>query len=78
MTRVERCACGGEVRADPMDPTPGVERHNRTQQHRAWRGVQTKQCPGYGSPCAVTIPVDRDLCYFCKGTRRLVERVAAA
>jgi hypothetical protein len=30
------CACGGEITADLHDPTPQVQRHNRTLQHRAW------------------------------------------
>ena len=30
------CACGGTVRADPLDPAPGVRVHQHTAKHRAW------------------------------------------
>lgn len=36
-TRIERCACGGMVRADHREPANGVASHNRTKVHRAWR-----------------------------------------
>ena len=72
------CACGGVIQADPADPTEAVAKHNRTWAHRRWRGeaVDTQRCPGYGSPCAVTIPADRELCHWCRRTRELVERYA--
>jgi len=77
MKRVN-CACGGVIQADPADPTDAVAAHNRTWIHRRWRGEAptTKPCDGYQSPCAVTIPADRDLCHYCRRTRELVERVA--
>lgn len=76
--RREPCACGGVIEADPADPGPAVLLHTTTLRHRRWRNdMETRTCPGYMSPCAVTIPADRDLCHFCKGTRRLVERRAA-
>lgn len=31
------CACKGVVEADPIDPTPGVQEHQKTPQHQAWR-----------------------------------------
>lgn len=31
------CICQGYVTADPLDPTPGVREHQRTQRHGAWR-----------------------------------------
>jgi hypothetical protein len=31
-----QCACGGTVDADTLDPTPGVQAHNATEQHRSW------------------------------------------
>jgi hypothetical protein len=31
------CACGGEVRANPDDPTPGVREHNAGPEHHEWR-----------------------------------------
>lgn len=34
--RVERCACGGWIKANADDPGPAVLRHNRTDEHRAW------------------------------------------
>lgn len=37
--RTERrpCVCRGVVTADPEDPQPGVEEHNATILHEAWR-----------------------------------------
>lgn len=76
----EPCACGGIIRAHRDHIPEAVAIHTTTAQHRAWRlGQTTKTCPGYGSPCVVTIPKDRDLCHFCRGTRRLLaERATAA
>ena len=30
------CACGGQVTADPLDPTPGVRDHVDASPHRDW------------------------------------------
>ncbi len=38
-TRVETCACGGVIVADPDDPVAvaeAVREHQATAQHRAW------------------------------------------
>ena len=77
MTRTERCLCGGSITADDADPGPEVLRHMRTRQHRAWRErVHFKPCPGVASPCAVTIPSDRDLCQFCRRTAAFLAQQA--
>jgi hypothetical protein len=31
------CACGGTVTADPEAPAKGVQAHNYTGRHKAWR-----------------------------------------
>lgn len=31
------CVCGGMVRANPESPATGVQAHNYTARHRAWR-----------------------------------------
>ena len=36
-TSILPCACGGRVRADRRFPTVGVQHHNRTKRHQAWR-----------------------------------------
>lgn len=36
-TRIERCACGGYVRADRHEPAAGVVAHQRSRTHREWR-----------------------------------------
>lgn len=75
MIRTERCVCGGAITADDKDPGPEVLRHMRTKRHEAWRAREHfKPCPGVGSPCAVTIPVDRDLCQFCRRTAAFLEQ----
>ena len=36
---VEQCACGGSIVAPSLDRcAPAVSRHNRSEQHRTWRG----------------------------------------
>lgn len=37
VTRTERCVCGGLVIANPETPAYGVQAHNYTGRHRAWR-----------------------------------------
>lgn len=34
------CACGGMVHADPDLPAKGVQAHNYTGRHKAWRSVR--------------------------------------
>lgn len=69
MIRTERCTCGGTITADDADPGPEVLRHMRTKRHEAWRRrAFFKPCPGVESPCAVSIPVERELCQFCRRT----------
>jgi len=36
-TRIERCMCGGSVRAYRHEPAAGVRNHQRTTLHKAWR-----------------------------------------
>jgi len=79
-TRTELCACGLLIIV--KDPTEeriaaAVLRHNRSWAHQAWRGERYHRCAGVGSPCVVTIPLDRDLCHYCTRTAALVARVAA-
>lgn len=31
------CVCGGDVTADPIVPAKGVQAHNYSSRHRAWR-----------------------------------------
>lgn len=80
MSRTEPCVCGGTITApDLASSAPAVLRHSRTKQHEAWRrSFLVKQCPGYESPCAVTIPAHQDLCRFCTRTRDLFVRSAVA
>lgn len=73
--RTEPCLCGGSITADDADPGPEVLRHMRTRRHADWRRrAYFKPCPGVGSPCAVTIPADRDLCQFCRRTVAFLDR----
>lgn len=75
MIRTEPCVCGGSITADDADPGPAVLRHMRSKRHEAWRAREHfKPCPGVGSPCAVTIPVDRPLCQFCRRTAAFLEQ----
>lgn len=76
----QRCACGDVITV--ADPTAAriesaVRRHNRSPRHELWRGVRYHQCAGVGSPCIVSIPLDRDLCHYCTRTAALVARMAA-
>ena len=80
MTRTEPCACGDSITV--TDPTPqriqsAMRRHQRSPMHQAWSGRRFHQCAGVGSPCIVTIPTDRDLCFYCSRTLALVSRVTA-
>jgi len=34
--KTERCACGGVITADVIDPGPEVLRHNRSLRHLVW------------------------------------------
>lgn len=36
------CACRGIVEADPENAADGVERHNATSTHRAWREARER------------------------------------
>lgn len=79
MNTVQPCACGAFITADESNPGPGVAAHQRTPRHLAWRGVRYHQCAGVeGATCVVSIPIDRRLCHFCKGTLRLLAAKAAA
>lgn len=77
-TRSERCrACGGEVTAAVLDPTPGVQAHVASDRHQAWRaGIPMhpleRPCPAC---LMVTIPSDRERCHGCARDRL---RVVAA
>ena len=37
------CVCGGMVWADPANPRPGVDAHNRTLSHMAWAELQDER-----------------------------------
>ena len=50
------CACGGTVRANPDDPTPGVREHQRTVEHRRYR--MTYHPEPLADPTADCIRVD--------------------
>ena len=39
------CACGGEVYANPDDPTPGVQAHNQSEQHTRWSLMRVDGLP---------------------------------
>lgn len=79
MSSVEPCICGGFISVLDDDIPGAVLSHNRTARHLRWRGVRYHQCAGVeGSTCAVSIPLDRRLCHFCKGTLRLLAQRAAA
>jgi hypothetical protein len=54
-----------------------VARHRITRRHRDWMGERFHECAGVGSPCAVSIPVDRDLCHWCSRTLTLIARTSA-
>lgn len=80
-TRTEPCACGDLIIViDPTDPriASAMRRHVRSGAHQAWSGVRYHQRPGVGSPCAVTIPADRDLCSYCSRTLALIARATGA
>ncbi len=79
-TRSEPCACGDVITIwDPTDSRiqAAMRRHVRNPMHQAWRGLRYHQCAGVGSPCAVTIPMDRTLCFYCSRTVALIERATA-
>jgi hypothetical protein len=50
------CACGGTVDADTLDPTPGVQAHNATEQHRSWSLIRE---PGLPKLTVGPLTVDR-------------------
>jgi hypothetical protein len=44
--RVEACACGGVIRADPLDLVGlwrAVARHNLSEEHQRWRERQERE-----------------------------------
>ena len=43
---VRSCICGGEVQADPAAPARGVQAHNYTARHKAWRLNRGENDPG--------------------------------
>jgi hypothetical protein len=75
MTRIERCVCGAYITADDADPASverAVSRHNRGVTHQGWRRGR-HQCAGAGgSVCPVTVPADRELCFYCTRTLAMV------
>lgn len=46
MKVTKRCACRGDITADPEAPGPDVLMHNRSPQHVAWRmGYRVDKVP---------------------------------
>ena len=79
MSSVQPCMCGGFIAVPDGDVAAAVSLHNRTMRHMVWRGFRYQQCAGVeGTTCIVTIPLDRRLCHYCRGTLRLLAQRAAA
>lgn len=71
--------CGGFIAVPDGDIQAAVSLHQRTLRHLTWKGVRYHQCAGVdGATCVVTIPLDRRLCHYCRGTLRLLAQKAAA
>jgi hypothetical protein len=43
---VRGCVCGGKVHAAPGAPAKGVQAHNYTSRHKAWRLNRGEDDPG--------------------------------